>query len=118
MAASIPSHIPDDVVRGWAVLAEQQRAHYEDLYRTGRWKHYYSEAQFRIRVRRAVELCDAWQAIIAAAGGPKHDDPEAVSSREAFRLADLSPPPLSMTSFRTRLAGLEPRYAGSARAAG
>jgi len=113
MAIQIPTHMPDDVVRGWAVLAQQQRAHYEGLYQTGRWQLYYSEAQFRIRVRRAVELCDAWQALIAAARGPKHDDHEA-SGREAARLAELSPPPLSMTSFRTRLAGLEPRYAGSA----
>jgi hypothetical protein len=117
MAIQFPPHMPDDAVRGWAVLAERQRAHYEDLYRTGRWQLYYSEAQFRIRVRRAVELCDAWQAVIEAAGGPRDSEGAPVSSREAQRLAELSPPPLSTTSFRTRLAGLEPRYAGSAGAA-
>jgi len=105
--------MPDEVVRGWSVLAEQQRAHYEELYRTGRWQLYYSETQFRIRVRRAVELCDTWQAVIAGVGGSKHDDREPASSSEASRLAELSLPRLSPTSFRSRLAGLEPRYAAS-----
>ena len=117
MAIQIPPQMPDDVVRGWAVLAEQQRAHYEELYQTGRWQLYYSEAQFRIRVRRAVELCNAWQAVMAAMGAPKQDDRETTSGRETVRLVELSPPPLPATSFRTRLTGIEPRYAGRARAA-
>ena len=120
MATQIPARVPDDNVRGWTLLAEQRRAHYEDLYRSGRWQLYYSEIQFRIRVRQAVALCDAWRAVAEAAGGrqPEADDRvnENVADKEIFRLAELTPAPLSTTSFRSRLAGLEPRYSAGSRA--
>jgi len=119
MATQIPPRVPDEIVRGWTVLAERRRAHYEELYRSGRWKLYYSETQFRIRVRQAVELCDAWRAFAAALGtdvpaGAIHLGETAAD--EALRLAELSPPPLTVTSFRSRLAGLDSRFGGRAQA--
>jgi uncharacterized repeat protein (TIGR03809 family) len=119
MATQVSPRVPDEIVRAWTVLAERRRDHYEELYRSGRWKLYYSETQFRIRVRQAVELCDMWRAFAAAlgAGTPAADDhAREAASAMALRLADLSPPPLAMTSFRSLLAGLEPRYSSGARA--
>ena len=38
-----------------AELAEQRRDHHFELYRSGRWKHYYTEEQFLAEMRKAVE---------------------------------------------------------------
>ena len=44
----------------WRSLAEQRRDHYFDLYRSGRWKHYYTEDQFLAEMRKAIALADRW----------------------------------------------------------
>jgi hypothetical protein len=55
------------VTRKWLDLAERRLASYEELYRTGRWRHYYpTEELFAVRMldvikvvktlRRAVEI--------------------------------------------------------------
>ena len=44
----------------WRNLAEQRRDHHFDLYRSGRWKHYYTEEQFLTEMRKAVALAERW----------------------------------------------------------
>jgi uncharacterized repeat protein (TIGR03809 family) len=44
----------------WRNLAEQRRDHHVDLYRSGRWKHYYTEEQFLAELRKAVALAERW----------------------------------------------------------
>lgn len=34
-----------------------------ELYRSGRWKHYYSEEQFRDRLRDAIAAVNTWAEI-------------------------------------------------------
>ena len=57
----------EKVTRKWLDLAERRLASYEELYRTGRWRHYYpTEELFAVRMldvikvvktlRRAVEI--------------------------------------------------------------
>ena len=57
----------EKVTRQWLDLAERRLASYEELYRTGRWRHYYpTEELFAVRMldvikvvktlRRAVEI--------------------------------------------------------------
>ena len=48
----------------WKDLAEQRREDFAELYRSGRWRHYYTEEQFRARVRTIAEICDRWIAVI------------------------------------------------------
>jgi uncharacterized repeat protein (TIGR03809 family) len=50
----------DEVARKWRALAERRRAHYVDLYHSGRWKHYYSEEQFLRRLREAIRVSERW----------------------------------------------------------
>ena len=50
----------DQVARKWCDLAERRRAHYVDLYRSGRWKHYYTEAEFVLRMREVIRDADRW----------------------------------------------------------
>ena len=47
----------------WRDLAERRHAHYLDLYKTGRWKRYYTEEQFRAELSAAIELAQRWAAI-------------------------------------------------------
>jgi hypothetical protein len=44
-------------------LAERRRAHFIDLYESGRWKHYYSETEFSGLMRDVARLADDWRRI-------------------------------------------------------
>lgn len=47
----------------WRRLAEQRRAHHLDLYRSGRWKHYYTDEEFLIEMRKAAAIAERWAQI-------------------------------------------------------
>ena len=53
----------DDVAQKWRALAERRRAHFVELYHTGRWKRYYSEEQFLLKMREAIKATDRWAEI-------------------------------------------------------
>ena len=48
-------------------LVERMRASLADLYETGRWKHYYSEAELLAQARELATLHDKWAAITGRA---------------------------------------------------
>jgi hypothetical protein len=48
-------------------LAERRKAHFIDMYDSGRWKHYYSEAEMVAEMRAAVIACDDWAKLVGAA---------------------------------------------------
>lgn len=47
----------------WRALAERRRDHHIELYRTGRWRHYYTDQQFLIEMRTAIALAQRWARI-------------------------------------------------------
>jgi uncharacterized repeat protein (TIGR03809 family) len=47
----------------WRNLAERRHAHYLDLYKSGRWKRYYTEEEFQAELRAAIELAQRWAEI-------------------------------------------------------
>ncbi|MEA2907153.1 MAG: hypothetical protein QOI12_4540 [Alphaproteobacteria bacterium] len=47
----------------WRELADRRREHFLDLYRTGRWKHYYSEGEFVLRMREVARIAELWAEI-------------------------------------------------------
>jgi len=51
----------DQVAQRWRDLAERRRSHFIELYETGRWKHYYTEAEFIGRMREVVQSAEAWK---------------------------------------------------------
>ena len=59
----------------WRSLAEQRRDHHFDLYRSGRWVHYYTEEEFLTELRKAVALAEHW-AEIAPSGRERAVPPE------------------------------------------
>ena len=60
MSEQIPRCMPVEITRRWRALAEQRRAHFIELYDTGRWKHYYTEEQLLARMREAIRLTETW----------------------------------------------------------
>ena len=47
----------EKVTRQWLDLAERRLASYEDLYRSGRWRHYYpTEALFAVRMLDVIKV--------------------------------------------------------------
>ena len=53
----------DEAAQKWRALAERRRAHFVELYHTGRWKRYYSEEQFLLKMREAMKASDRWAQI-------------------------------------------------------
>ena len=63
MSAWRHTHAFDDVAQKWRALAERRRAHFLELYHSGRWKHYYGEEQFLNRMREAIKVSERWAEI-------------------------------------------------------
>jgi uncharacterized repeat protein (TIGR03809 family) len=53
----------DEVAQKWRALVERRRAHFVELYHTGRWKRYYSEEQFLLKMWEAIKATDRWAEI-------------------------------------------------------
>lgn len=64
---------PDQVTRRWRDLADRRRLHFIELYESGRWKLYYSEAEFIARMREVVAAAERWDKI---ASGQSLKNPE------------------------------------------
>jgi uncharacterized repeat protein (TIGR03809 family) len=69
MSVRLPAHALDEVAQKWRALAERRRAHFVELYESGRWRHYYSEEEFLYRMREAVRLSERWARIALGAAG-------------------------------------------------
>ena len=84
--AEVPPHMFSSMLKWervgqkWRDLAERRHAHYLDLYKTGRWKRYYTEKEFRAELSAAIELAQRWAAI-----APREDEraPPATSALAA-----------------------------------
>lgn len=50
----------DEISRKWRDLADRRLAYFTELYRSGRWKHYYSEEEFVERMRDVVKAAKVW----------------------------------------------------------
>ncbi len=62
----MPARYPcplDNVARKWVALAERRRAHIVELYDTGRWRHYYTQAELVEALREAIRVRDEWARI-------------------------------------------------------
>lgn len=57
----------------WHDLAERRLDYYTELYRSGRWKHYYTQERFAIRMLEVIEAAKVWRAL---AGLPREKRPD------------------------------------------
>ncbi len=53
----------DSIARRWLALVERRQEHLLDLCDTGRWRHYYTEADFLDEMRKVLRLRDQWAAL-------------------------------------------------------
>jgi len=60
---------PEQVTQRWRDLAERRRSHFIELYETGRWKLYYTEAEFMTRMREVIQAAEQWKKL-ASPGQP------------------------------------------------
>lgn len=54
----------DSIARRWLALVERRQEHLIELTETGRWRHYYTQAEFREEINRLLRVREQW-AIIA-----------------------------------------------------
>jgi len=69
MSAQFSSAPQDPVAQKWRALAERRRADFVELYRSGRWKRYYTRDQFAARLRDAMDAADTWAKLAPRAQG-------------------------------------------------
>jgi hypothetical protein len=68
-----------DITRRWHALAERRLVSYEDLYRSGRWKHYYAtQEEFAARMLDVIKAAKAYQKLVV-------DSPALVPQQEPPR---------------------------------
>lgn len=53
-----------ETTRKWHALAERRRAYFVDLYRSGRWRRYYTEEAFRAHMREVMEGVEGWAKVL------------------------------------------------------
>jgi uncharacterized repeat protein (TIGR03809 family) len=83
MSARLPAHAFQAVAQKWRALAERRRAHFLELYDSGRWKYYYNETEFLYRLREAIRLSDRWAEIAPPPADEMEPDRPSVSTDKA-----------------------------------
>lgn len=53
----------DSIARRWLALIERRQEHFLDLCDSGRWRHYFTEAEFLEEMRKVLRVRDQWAAI-------------------------------------------------------
>jgi hypothetical protein len=61
----------DGIARRWLALMERRQENFLDLCDSGRWRHYYTEAQFLDEMRKLLRVREQWAVL---AGVPLSDD--------------------------------------------
>ncbi|HEX5509281.1 MAG TPA: TIGR03809 family protein [Pseudolabrys sp.] len=77
MPAEPNSGVFDQIAQKWRDLAERRRAYFMELYRTGRWQRYYTEDQFRSRVRDVLHAAKRWDELARRRKASGNDVPPA-----------------------------------------
>jgi uncharacterized repeat protein (TIGR03809 family) len=58
----------DQAALKWRDLAERRRAHFYELYHSGRWRRYYSDEEFLRGMREAILVAKRWAEIAPRPG--------------------------------------------------
>jgi hypothetical protein len=60
-------------VRKWHALAERRRRHYVELYRSERWRRYFTEEAFLLRMRDVIQNAEHWARILERMTGARDE---------------------------------------------
>lgn len=62
-----PTAFPSEqVAQRWRVLTDRRRSYFIELYETGRWKRYFSEAEFVVRMQDVIKAAEQWEKLASA----------------------------------------------------
>jgi uncharacterized repeat protein (TIGR03809 family) len=75
----------DSIARRWLALVERRQEHFIELCDTGRWRHYYTQAEFLDEMRKVLRVREQWASI---AGVTLNDDDYDLP----LEIGDLVPP--------------------------
>ena len=53
----------------WSDLAERRLAYYTELYRSGRWQHYYTRERFAMRMLDVIKAAKTWRELAERSSG-------------------------------------------------
>ena len=71
MGTSVQTSI--ETVRKWHTLAERRRRYYVELYRSERWRRYFTEEAFLLRMRDVIQNTEHWTKILERMSGPRDE---------------------------------------------
>jgi len=71
MMADTSVHTSIETVRKWHMLAERRRRHYVELYRSERWRRYFTEEAFLLRMRDVIQNVETWANILERMTEPR-----------------------------------------------
>jgi hypothetical protein len=61
-----------DVIAGkWHNLAERRLAYFTELYRSGRWRHYYTQERFALRMLDVIRAAKLWAELAGNGARPE-----------------------------------------------
>jgi uncharacterized repeat protein (TIGR03809 family) len=61
----------DSIARKWLALVERRREAFIELCDSGRWRHYYTQADFLDELRKVMRVREQWAMIVEP---PPHED--------------------------------------------
>jgi uncharacterized repeat protein (TIGR03809 family) len=70
----------EQIALKWHDLAQRRLDYYTELYRSGRWRHYYTQERFAVRMLDVVNAAKKWRDLAglppagAAEQASRHDD--------------------------------------------
>lgn len=64
MRSGTPVQTSVESVRKWHALAERRRRHFVELYRSERWRRYYSEEAFLSQMRDVIQNVATWDKVL------------------------------------------------------
>jgi uncharacterized repeat protein (TIGR03809 family) len=82
MATAIPLWRSHENALRWRSLAERRRAYFAELYKSGRWRHYYTEEAFLAHMREVVRGVEQWNTMVAPPGDKSATPPRGDTARK------------------------------------
>ncbi len=80
--APLPAKMNEDIARKWRALVQRRREYLAELYRSGRYKKYFTEQALLHQMREAAAAAQQWDALMAPKPDDAPADPTGSGSRE------------------------------------
>jgi uncharacterized repeat protein (TIGR03809 family) len=92
----------DSIARRWLALVERRQEHFLDLCDSGRWRHYYTHAEFLDEMRKVLSVRERWATIAGIVLDDDAPGPELVLGDQTFGLPGGVEPPAGIPEAQWR----------------